>query len=412
MKDDMKTMNTGLKNTCLKLFAVCFISGSFLTSCQDDEKDAEAAYFTIEGDPTGLSVNASAKEQSYVVRSNRSWQIVEQEEADWVRALPAEGEDDGIFTFDIDANNSFETRIVNYAMLVDGVQQSIFPVEQAASVPYVTIQDADAGITILANGGQVTISVTSNTDWNYSLEQVDWLNEVSVNADQIVLSAAVNNNAARSAVLTVTAADYPEVSQSITLTQAPGSVLLDENFSWLAYGSAVFYTTTGETRYDVWTSEEQTRGWTSTVNTTDGSGSTPLVYARQGFVKLGKTSYGGDLITPSLNFEGTQNLKVTFKAVPYMTAAGTRDDNTLNIFLIGPGTLDTDMFTIDNWPNYDTDPDCTAIWADPAAERTFTITGATAETHIKFLGGDYYLKGVGAGKNRIFLDDIKVEVIE
>lgn len=396
----------------LKLVTASILLISLFASCQKDDNNNETAYFSIESDPTGLTVTASAKKQSYIVRSNRPWQLVEQEEADWIRALPAEGKDDGIFTLEVDANHSFETRSVNFAILVDGMQQSSFPVEQAASVPFVTIQDADKGITILADGGHVNISINANTVWTYSLEQVDWLTEVSVDAAQIVLSATVNNSAARSAQVTVTAVDYPEVSQTITLTQAPGSVLLDENFSWLTYGSAIFYTTTGETRFDNWAPEEQNRGWTSTVNTTDGSGNTPLVYARQGFVKLGKTGYGGDLITPDLSFDGTQTLKVTFKAVPYMTAAGTQDDNILNISLTGPGTLSQDAFTIDNWPDYATDPECMAIWANPDTERTFTISGATAETQIKFLGGDYYLKGVGKGKNRIFLDDIKIEIVE
>ncbi|MCK7536499.1 MAG: hypothetical protein MZV63_38735 [Marinilabiliales bacterium] len=47
-------------------------------------------------------------------------------------------------------------------------------------------------------------------------------------------------------------------------------------------------------------------------------------YARQGSVKLGKTGYGGDLISPALSkLVGTVNVRVTFKAIPYMTAAGT-----------------------------------------------------------------------------------------
>ncbi|MCW0482830.1 BACON domain-containing protein [Gaoshiqia sediminis] len=396
----------------LRLITACILFISMFTACQEDENNEDATYFSIESNPTSLKVEASAKKQSYTVRSNRPWQLVEQEEADWIRALPAEGKEDGIFTLEVDANHSFETRSVNFAILVDGLQQSVFPVEQAASVPYVAIQDADKGLTVLADGGQITVNISANTEWEYVLEQVDWLSIMSVTNSQIILSAEVNQNAARTTILTITAINFPEVSQSITLTQAPGSVLLDENFSWLSYGSAIFYTTTGETRYDNWTSAEQNQGWTSTVNTTEGSGNTPLVYARQGFAKLGKTGYGGDLITPDLNFDGTQTLKVTFKAVPYMTAAGTQDDNILNISLIGPGILSQDAFTIDNWPDYATDPECTAIWADPVTERTFTIFGATSNTQIKFLGGDYYLKGVGKGKNRIFLDDIKIEIIE
>jgi hypothetical protein len=98
-----------------------------------------------------------------------------------------------------------------------------------------------------------------------------------------------------------------------------------------------------------------------------------------------------------------------------MTAAGTKDDNFLNISIIGPGTISQSQFIIDNWPVYPVDPAaveayCIALWNEPVARRTFTITGATSETQIKFLGYDYNLVGVGAVKNRIFLDDIKVEI--
>jgi hypothetical protein len=65
------------------------------------------------------------------------------------------------------------------------------------------------------------------------------------------------------------------VISTVTLTQSPGTVVLEEDFNWLTYGSAVFYTTTGETRIDNWTQEEKDRGWTSTINTVEGSGSTP-----------------------------------------------------------------------------------------------------------------------------------------
>ncbi|MCA1741922.1 MAG: hypothetical protein LC630_05575 [Bacteroidales bacterium] len=179
----------------------------------------------------------------------------------------------------------------------------------------------------------------------------------------------------------------------------------------------MFYTTSGETRIDNWTQEQKDIGWTSTINTVDGSGSTPLVYARQGFVKVGKTSYGGDLISPALSkLDGTQSVTVTFKAIPYMTAAGTMDDNILNISVIGPGTVSQSQFIIDNWPVYPAEGAldyCIGLWSAPEATRTFTITGATAETQIKFLGNDYDLRTgvVTINKNRIFLDDIKVEII-
>ena len=93
------------------------------------------------------------------------------------------------------------------------------------------------------------------------------------------------------------------------------------------------------------------------------------------------------------------NLQVTFKAIPYMTAAGTMDDNILNVSVIGPGTVSQSQFIIDNWPVYPADAGAvTAIASACGVNRRqpvhSPITGATAETQIKFLGDDYDLASV------------------
>jgi len=51
------------------------------------------------------------------------------------------------------------------------------------------------------------------------------------------------------------------------------------------------------------------------------------------------------------------------------------------------------------------------IW-DPERAYSFIITDATSETQVSFLGGEFSLKGVEKGKNRIFLDDIQVKIIQ
>ncbi|WP_423128383.1 BACON domain-containing protein [Gaoshiqia sp. Z1-71] len=413
----MKTNNFfGLKNAGMILFSVFFISAVFFTSCEkdDDDKDTGEPYFNIEGQPTGLSVTSAAKEQSYVVRSNRPWKVVAQSEGDWVRSFPDEGDDDGIFKIIVKENSTFNVRIMNFAFVVDGKEQPVlFRVEQEASVPYITVTEASTGVGVPAVGGDITINVKANVNWSYTIEDGGWLTETQLSATQIKLHAGKNMGDERQAKLTVSSSEYPDLAQEVILTQSPGNIILEEYFSWLAYGSAIFYTTDGEKRYDAWTEGEKAKGWTSTVNTVELSGNTPLCYARQGFVKLGKTNYGGDIISPKLSaIEGTVNVLVKFKAVPYMTAAGAKDDTKLIVSVIGPGTVSTTTFNIDNWPDYATDPTCTAIWADPVAERSFTITGATADTQIMFQGGEYDLRTIGAKKNRIFLDDIKVLFIE
>jgi hypothetical protein len=411
----MKTRRfLGLRSAGVVLFSAILIA-VLITSCdKDDEKKYTGTpYFNIENSPTGLTVGVAGITQSYVVRSNRPWRIVAQSEGDWVKPFPDEGDEDGIFKIIVNPNSSFDARTMNFAFVVDGTEQPVlFRVDQAANVPYI---NAPAQITIPAAGGNVVVNITSNVEWTYTLSNSSWLTEQSISSTQVTLIAGENFSIdPRVVTMTLTAPAFPTVSQTVTLTQSSGSVVFEENFSWLAYGSAVFYTTTGETRIDLWTQEQKDRGWTSTTNTTPLSGNTPLLYARQGFVKVGKTGYGGDLISPTLSkITGTQNLVVTFKAIPYMTATGTKDDNILNVSIIGPGTISQGQFIIDNWPEYPAEgvqDYCIALWNAPAATRSFTITGATADTQIKFLGWDYYLVGVGVGKNRIFLDDIKVEI--
>ena len=415
--NSMKTRNilSMMGRTALAL-SLILASAFLITSCDKPVVEEGDPFFSIEGNPTGLAVTKAAKTQSYVVRSNRAWEIEKKGDADWVKVFPEKGDDDGIFKIIVTENKTFDTRTENFAFIVDGKEQPVlFRVDQEGNVPYITLP---ASVTIPAAGGNFAVDVVSNVAWTYSLSNDTWLDEVSLTTQKITFTALENTSIdPRNVTLTLTATDFPTVISTVVLTQSPGTVVLEENFSWLAYGSAVFYTTTGETRIDSWTQAQKDMGWTSTVNTVEGSGTTPLLYARQGFVKLGKTNYGGDLISPVLSkIVGTVNLKVTFKAIPYQTAAGTKDDNLLNISIIGPGTVSQSQFVIDNWPVYPTDAGavtayCIGMWSEPVATRTFNITGATSATQIKFLGGDYDLRTVGVLKNRIFMDDIKVEIV-
>ena len=406
---------TNIGRTALIILPLFILSLFLLSSCKE-EPVQEDPFFTIEGDPTGLTLTKAAKTTSYVVRSNRHWEIVRKSGADWLKVFPEKGDADGIFKIIVVENPTFDVRTENLAFIVDGEEQPVlFRVDQAGNVPYITLP---ASVTIPAGGGEFSVDVVSNVAWTASLSDNSWVQETNVTTQKITFTAGENTSIdPRSTTLSLTATQYPTVVASVVLTQSPGTVVLEENFSWLAYGSPVFYTTTGETRIDNWTQEQKDKGWTSTVNTVEGSGSTPLVYARQGFVKLGKTNYGGDLISPVLSkITGTQTLRVTFKAIPYMTAAGTKDDNILRVSVIGSGTVSQTEFIIDNWPVYPTDAAlvtdyCIGMWSAPEATRTFTVTGATSDTQIKFLGGDYDLRTVGVLKNRIFLDDIKVEII-
>lgn len=407
------TYNSTKKGIGLLLLLAVFSFPLTFTSCSDDDNEFSGdPFFMIEENPTGISTGVNGESKSYIVRSNRPWQIVPQGEADWVKTFPIEGKDDGIFKVTISENDTFDPRSTNFIFVVDGKEQPLlFRVDQEANVPYITIDDQENGIAAPSAEGAVIIGVKANVEWTYSVEDDSWLTETALSEDSIQLIVDKNNGEERSTTVTISSAQHPSLSKQIVITQSAGNIILEENFNWLTYGSTIFYTTGGEKRMDQWTQEELARGWTSTEN--ESSSNQQLVYARTGFVKLGKTGYGGDLISPALSsLDEVVNVRVTFKAVPYQTKAGTQDDNTLFVSVIGSGTTSENSFTINNWPDYDTDPESTAIWEADTAKYEFTITGADSGTQIKFLGGDYNLVGVGKGKNRIFLDDIKVEIID
>ena len=393
------------------MMALLITCAAAFQACEDEEPSAPTS-FTIEGNPSGITSGVEGKTESFVVRANGDWQIVQKEEGSWVELFPNEGEDDGIFKVTVKANEGFDERVMNLAFVVNGEEQPVlFRVEQDANVPYLTLPDV---VTIPAAGGNFDVAVTTNVDWTYTLSDASWLTEVSKSADMLTLRAAANEAfAGRSVTMTVTADNYPELSETVTLEQSPGTIVLEEDFNWLAYGSAVPYTTTGETRISSWTAEELARGWTSSMN--PFSGDQPL-YARQGFVKLGKTNYGGDLISPKLSMiEGTQDLEVTFKAAAYVSAAGSViDSRVLVIEVLNAGTPSVDVIMVENVPNTKPEDDAGVvndIWAEDRA-FSFTITGATADTQIRFLGKAFDLRNETPVTNRIFIDDIKVEIIE
>lgn len=408
----------GMSKATVLSISLFFLFQVIFNACNDDGDIPDTAYFQIEGDPANLRVGVAGGESKvYVISSNRPWKIVAKSEGDWVKVSPVEGKNDGTFKFIVDANPGFESRTMNFAFVVDGEEQpTLFRIDQRSNAAELMVE-SEGDMQIPVEGGEVAIKVSSNIEWNYIVDG-SWVTHKR-EGDKILVSAPQNTETTElSLTVAIFAPGHPALKEEIIVTQKSGAIILEEDFNWLNYGNAIPYETGGEKRYDTWTEAEKARGWYSTP--VPGANNEQLCYARPGFVKLGKTNWGGDLISPKLEkIEGVANVKVTFKAAGYISAGngtttnGAKDDNLLKIFVLGAGTPSVELFTIDNFPNdklADNNGVVNDIWADDRA-YSFTITGATSETQIKFLGRDYALTGVGQGKNRIFLDDIKVVFI-
>ena len=401
--------------------ALCLglLGGAFLCSSCEDEQTVES-YLTLEDAyQTNFTPTADKAEYRVTVRSNRPWQVVKKSEgSDGVRPFPAEGEADGIFTLYVDANPAFEQRRAELALVVDGEEYPVLlTVEQAAAVPTIQVGDGSGTVSVAAGTGDFTLTSSANVEWTCVVDEAaaGWLTYNGIDEDGVLsFTVTENKGPERTGIVHCISESEPSANVDVAVVQASNGVILQEDFNWLAYGSATTWETEGETRYDKWTADEQARGWTSSP--ADASGA-PCLYARQGFVKLGKTNYAGDLISPKLSsISGTADVQVTFKACAYVSEGGTKDDNELYVSVVGPGTVEgaEAPYLIGNYPNsshMEYGPDYN-VWAPELAERTFVVRGATSETQIKFMGGEAYnLTGVGQGKNRIFLDDILVQII-
>src|SRR5690606_4071756 len=206
------------------------------------------------------------KTEKYTVRGRGDWKIVKKEEGDWVKLFPDEGKDDGIFEIEVTQNTGFQSRVMNLAFVVNGEEQPVlFRIEQGPDVPRLA---APEKVMAQSTGGIVEVILDTNVEnWVYTLSDDSWLTETSKTATKLTFTAESNQGPNRATTLSISSPDQPHLSATVTVEQLSGTILIDEDFSWLAYGNAIPYETDGETRYDNWTPEQRARGWTSTVNT-------------------------------------------------------------------------------------------------------------------------------------------------
>ena len=434
----------------LLLAALAVVAAMGFTACSDDDKFTGDPYFTLEGlenmtydfNYEAVDTLAYSEAKKIVVRSNRPWKLVCQSENGWCRVFPTEGEGDGIIRLSTVENKKPDTRDMVYKIYLDGVEQPVpLTIRQTGSEPY--IKPSANSITIAREGGAIPFSVLTNVPYTFEVrpvkegDDVSWITVTPSETDpNSVMLNCVASNKDRFAVLHIQGTgNYTDLSIDIPVTQL--GALFFENFSWMNHSdtSILGWVTDGESnsRFDKWTDEELSHGWTSRNN---------LCYGRPGFLKLGKTGYGGDLVSPKIPEIGSgMDIAVSMQLVGYCTQAGTLDDVQVYVGVLGPGKVTkiiggnggeivngvlycdenkaqivlndvaSFMLTDDNHFNYTIDPDGLLVWENPNTNYTIYVDGATSDTQIVILGGafDVQVKTIGKGKNRIFVDNFKVE---
>lgn len=416
--------NANLRTSLKGLFGMSLLSLFMIFSaCQKNE--AGAGHFELKDNPRDINVPSQGVSQTFTIQAAGFWKVEPLRNNSWLKIESQEGHGDGTFTVTIARNATLEARESVLTFVMNGrVQNEVLKIVQDAgnsenSGNYLNL-DGLSQLELPEGGFHGRYTVRSTGDWKIEVPPgADWLRiEPMEGRFDMGVNVSVDVNTTpdmRTTGLTLYLNGEP-MPVTVDVRQEGMEVVLFEDFNWLNYGSAIFNTTTGETRFSNWSADQLAKGWTSTINPVSGGGNYASTYARQGFLKLGRTDFGGDIVSPKFSsIEGVKNVQVSFKSVLYMNASGGLDHNLLKVGVKGPGTVSVSEFYIDNKPDFVNDPNCTETWKKPEAIKTFTIEGATAETQVWFLAGDFDIRaatGWPKNLNRIFLDDVLVTVIK
>ncbi len=410
-----------IKNIFLSALTLICLLG--FSGCKDNDDPVGDPYLTFENIEGTINVSKAgitqAKRKAVTVRSNSPWKVSLEnpDDSSWLHFFIDEGEDDGIIYYWVDKNSTFDQREGKINLSENGKVLNSLDIVQEADVPNITIKDGSNGFTIAPEGSVLKVAIDANITWKATLTpDVDWARITNVTEDSIFVTIDKNEEDERTVNLSLVGeGEHSGVSTTALITQKDESLIFNDNLSWLQEGEEKPTYETPEIRIDLWNDAEKAAGWSSLSN---------WAYGGRGYIKLGKTNYNGDVISPALSkLKKPTDMKVTFQSMGYVSAGGVKDASVVKVGVIGPGEVNGDevktisingtayrcvKFVNTVFPNSeknengeDYDP-----WAQPGSYHSFTITGATAETKIIFVGGDNWNKV--KGKNRVFLKSVEV----
>ena len=437
-------------------------SSAVVSSCSDDDnKTLVGEYLQIEGfsetsssdfiyemDYKGIDTTSLTEAKVFTVRSSGDWAIVPTSlENGWCRIWPAEGSLDGLIRVSALENKSALSREMTYNVFLNGQDTGRrFIVKQKGSEPY--IRSSVVSVTLPRIGGSTGLLVLANIDFDYVLTDengqtdVSWLTVERVDDSNFKISATgVNETGSelKAGRTLMGKGEFSEIVAQVPIAQT--FALISDDLSWVpsvAESSVLGWETAGEsvTRYG--SSPEVTaiydeHGWESRADS---------IYARPGFIKIGKTNYGGDAIAPEMTElqDRTANVEVHFQAVGYTSAGGTFDWRVLYVGLLGDGKIveaknegnsdasivpsvdyvaknlneGTVPLELKNVAKFEltenaaflkaTDPTGLKVWEHPDTKCIIKIEGATKNTRVVFIGNKL-AETLNPGKNRLFLDN-------
>lgn len=196
------------------------------SSCKDDD-NPEELYLRLETTsgslaPTTLAVGREGINQSYVIKSNGSWNLsLSSSGVTWLSVYPEFGKNDGSFNLKVEANPTTSSRTAKLTGSIDGKEAFTLTIEQSALDVAMKVTPTSLAI-LPAEGDEIEFAISTNADaWEYALsENADWITEKSKSDNELILAVAANpTEDKREAMVSFTVPSEPTIKQEIKVSQ-------------------------------------------------------------------------------------------------------------------------------------------------------------------------------------------------
>lgn len=254
------------------------ISAIALVACNDDDADYVQPTVTIEGaDEFGarkLEFTNKSETQQIEITANDDWFIRIPEAAEsWLTVTPREGKGGGPITIDVDvaANDKTDNRKATLALVCNKIEQkALLTVEQEKK--YLLTVQSNRNM-INKDGGAIVISVNTNADWSYEIDEAGktWLteNQAESSSSRLALTATELDEEVRTAAITFTCAKQADLKAVVNLTQKDMELLANKNKAYFAANGGEVYLDVTTTNVDEWDVEKPKDAWVTAVKEGD-----------------------------------------------------------------------------------------------------------------------------------------------
>lgn len=172
----------------------------------------------------GLLVSADGGKVSITMDGNVEWTYTLDDKT-WLTESKKTNTE---LEFTVKANDKAEVRKATATITSESLPGFSAKVEitQESGI-FLNVPAAEKGLSVISDGAKVLITVQSNVEWTYMLDDDSWLTESKMGATELEFTAKKNEGwEERKATVTITSAVLPDFSAKVLITQASGAFLI------------------------------------------------------------------------------------------------------------------------------------------------------------------------------------------